>query len=336
MTRAGLATPVRPASVVPVGASGKVVGAAVLAVLSAAAVLVLHHVFVTTVTGQLLDQATLVGGRIGQRYVRAVTGSTLEVVSVAGVVGSVALVVVIGVARRRPWRAGLAALLVVGPSATTQLLKHVLLTRPELITAPDGSLANSLPSGHTTFAAAVSAGVLVVLPPRARPLGALLAAGYTATTGVATIAAGWHRASDPVAAVAVVGAWLGLVGVVVAWRSSFAPLAEVDPRAVSGWRVVVPVLVAVAVVGAAAWAASLAVLAPQAAAGAAITARPDLALAYAGGAAAVCASSATVFLAALVVLRPARRPSRRALGERGAPGATGPAGPADPVPAAPR
>ena len=332
MSPAGPPAPVRPASVVPVGA-GKVVGAAVMAVLSAAAVLVLHHLFVTTTAGQLLDQATLVGGRIGQRYVRAVTGSSLEVVSVAGVVVSVALVVVIGVARRRPWRAALAALLVVGPSATTQLLKHVLLTRPELITARDGSLANSLPSGHTTFAAAVSAGVLVVLPPRARPLGALAAAGYTAVTGVATIAAGWHRASDVVAAVAVVGAWLGAVGLVLAWRARVAPQAEVDPRAVSGWRLVVPALVVVAVVGAAAWAASLAVLAPQVGAGAAITVRRDLALAYAGGAAAVCASSAAVFVTALVVLRPSRRPSRRASARPGAPGATGPS---DPVPAAPR
>ena len=332
MTPATSPAPVRPASVVPVGA-GKVVGAAVMAVLSAAAVLGLHHAFVATTTGQLLDQATLVGGRIGQRYVRAVTGSSLEVVSVAGVVASVVLVVVIGVARRRPWRAALAALLVVGPSATTQLLKHVLLTRPQLITAPDGSLANSLPSGHTTFAAAVSAGVLVVLPPRARPLGALLAAGYTATTGVATIAAGWHRASDVVAAVAVVGAWLGAVGVALAWRARVAPRAEVDPRAVSGWRVVVPLLVAVAVVGAAAWAASLAVLVPQVAAGTAITARPGLALAYAGGAAAVCASSAAVFVTALLVLRPSRRRSRHAWRERAAPGAAGPAGT---VAAAPR
>ena len=331
MTRADAPARSRTASVVPVGAS-KVAGGAVMAAACAAGVLVLHHVFVATATGQVLDDATLVGGRIGQRYVRAATGSTLDLVSVAGVVVSVALVVVIGVARRRPWRAALAAVLVVGPSATTQLLKHVLLTRPDLVTFAAGSPQNSLPSGHTTFAGAVSAGVLVVLPPRARPLGALLVAGYTATTGVATVAAGWHRASDVVAAIAVVGAWLGLVGAVVAWRNRVAPLAEVDPRAVSGWRLAVPVLLVVAVVGAVVAAGALTVLVPRVGTSP-VTGRPELALAYAGGAAAICSSSAAVFVAALAVLRPSRRPSRRALGARGARGRADPAGP---VPVPPR
>lgn len=303
---------------------GKVVGAAVTALACAVVVLVLHHVFVTTLTGQVLDDATLVGGKIGRRYVPTAVGSVLDVVSEAGVVASVVLVLVIGIVRRRPWRAALAAMLVVGPSVTTQLLKHVVLSRPELMVGAAGSVDNSLPSGHTTFAGAVSAGVLVVLPPRARPLGALLAALYTATTGVATVVAGWHRASDVVAAIAVVGVWLGLAGAVVAWRNRVAPQPEVDPRAVSGWRLAVPVLLVIAVVGAVAAAGSLVLLASQVSGGEAFTRRDDLALAYAGGAAGICSVSAAVFLAGLAVLRPSRRRARRALGVAPAVGASAP------------
>lgn len=307
------AVPARRGAPASVAGVGKVVGAAVTALACAAAVLVLHQVFVTTLTGQVLDDATLVGGKIGQRYVRGGATAVLEVVSAAAVAVSVVLVLVIGIARRRPWRAALAAVLVLGPSVTTQLLKHVVLTRPDLLAGAAGSPANSLPSGHTTFAGAVSAGVLVVLPPRARPLGALLAALYTATTGVATVAVGWHRASDVVAAIAVVGAWLGLAGAVVAWRNRVAPLAEVDPRAVSGWRLAVPALLVVAVLGAVAAAGALAVLSAQVGGGT-FTARSDLALAYAGGAAGICSASAAVFLAGLAVLRPPRRRARRAAG----------------------
>ncbi len=273
----------------------------------AGAVLALHQVFVTTATGQLVDDATLSGGRIGQDYVSGAAYSVLWLVSAAGVVVSVALVVVIGVVRRRYRRAALAAVLVLGPTLTTQLLKRLVLDRPEL-TDVGGTVANTLPSGHTTFAGAVSAGILVALPPRARPLGALVAAAYTAATGIATIAVSWHRASDVVAAVVVVGAWLGAAAAVLALRRR-DPHAETDTRAVSGWRAVVPVLLVVAVLGTGAYTASMAALA---ASDLPVTGRAGLVLAYGGASSGVAGVSAAVFVAALLLLRPPRRVARRA------------------------
>ncbi len=290
---------------------GRVVAGLVMVLACAGTVLALHQVFVTTVTGQLVDDATLAGGRIGQDYVREAAFAVLWLVSAAGVVVSVALVVVIGVARRRYRRAALAAALVLGPTLTTQLLKHYVLQRPEL-TDVGGAIMNSLPSGHTTFAGALSAGILVALPPRARPLGALLAAAYTAATGIATVAVSWHRASDVVAAVAVVGAWLGLAAVVLAVRRG-ALTAETDTRAVSGWRAVVPVLLIVAVLGLAAYAVSMALLAGSSLP---VTGRAGLALAYGGSAGGVAGLSSAVFVAALLLLRPPRRRSRRVAGAR--------------------
>jgi hypothetical protein len=288
--------------------TGRVAGGLALALACAVGVLALHAAFVLTATGQLVDDATLVGGRIGQRYVEGFAEAVLDLVSVLGLVVAAGAVLLIGVVRRRLRRALLAVAVVLGPSATTQVLKRWLLERPDLADTA-GAAANSLPSGHTTFAAGVAAAVLVVLPPRARPAGAAVGAVYTAATGSATLAVGWHRASDVVAAVLVVGVWTGLVAALIALRDRVTPLAEAappaaGPRAGSGWRLVVPALTAAAVVLGllAAVAALVLAQAPLPAEG-----RPLLLVGYAGGVAAVAASASAVFVATLVVLRPAVR-----------------------------
>src|SRR5262249_47992480 len=71
---------------------------------------------------------------------------------------------------------------------------------------------NSLPSGHATVAASVAVALVLVLPPRARGIGALIGAGYAAFVGVATMSAGWHRPSDSIAAFLIVGLWAAVAG----------------------------------------------------------------------------------------------------------------------------
>ena len=100
------------------------------------------------------------------------------------------------------------AVLMAGATLTTQLLKYLVLYRPHLGTWPH--YGNTLPSGHTTAAAAASASLLFVVGPRARPLVAVLGALYTAATGWSTLIGQWHRPSDVVAAVFVVTAWFAL------------------------------------------------------------------------------------------------------------------------------
>ncbi len=273
-----------------------------LAVACAVGVVGLHAVFVLTATGQLVDDATLVGGSIGQRFVEDAAAAVLRLVSVLGLVVAAAVVLLIGVLRRRVRRALLAVAVVLGPTATTQVLKRWAFERPDLADTA-GAAANSLPSGHTTVAAAVAAAVLVVLPPRARPVGALAGAVSTAATGSATLAVGWHRASDVVAAVLVVGVWTGLVGALIAARDRSAPLREEPPAAVSGWRLVVPALAGAAVVAGAAAAAVVAALAGSALP---VEGRAGLLAAYAGAVLAIAGASSAVFLATLVVLRPRR------------------------------
>ena len=177
-------------------------------VLAAVGVWLTWRVFVGTAAGQRVDQAVFQGAAFGRTRLWAVAEPVLEIISVPYIAVVLALAVVIAIARRRWALAVQVALLMGGANLTTQLLKYVVLDRPDLGSTYVG--ANTLPSGHTTAAASVSAALVFVVPPRGRPWAAVLGAVYTAGTGVSTLIGRWHRPSDVVAAVLVVLAWSGV------------------------------------------------------------------------------------------------------------------------------
>jgi hypothetical protein len=82
----------------------------------------------------------------------------------------------------------------------TEILKLVLLERPELIATSLNSGENSYPSGHTTVGMAVCIAAMLVVPARLRIATALASGGIGAAFGIAVVAAGWHRPSDAVGA----------------------------------------------------------------------------------------------------------------------------------------
>ena len=173
------------------------------------------QLFVYRRHGQVLDTIALGGNWIGSDRVDGVVATVLSAVSVVSVLAATGVVAFIALARRRA-AVGLAAILIiVGSSLTAQLLKDHLV-RPDLGVDPERAEAgNSLPSGHSTVAASVAVALVLVLPPRARGIGALVGAGYAAVVGVATMSAGWHRPSDSVAAYLVVGVWAAVAGLVL-------------------------------------------------------------------------------------------------------------------------
>ncbi|QIK85035.1 phosphatase PAP2 family protein [Sanguibacter sp. HDW7] len=178
------------------------------------------RIFLGTAAGQRFDELALAGSEHGSSTLWHVAGPVLDVVSVAFIAVAVVVVLVIA-ALRRAWGLGLqVAVLVAGANLTTQVLKHDVLERADLgvLTQRPG---NSLPSGHTTVAASVAIALLLVVPRRARPYVALLGAAWTAATGVSTLVGQWHRPSDVLAALLVVGAWTGLV-------VAFTPRSAVD------------------------------------------------------------------------------------------------------------
>lgn len=188
---------------------GHVLGAAALWGAAAA----VGFVALRTTTGQWLDERALRQAHNAFPGLSERTGQLLDQLPWAvGLVCAVCLVV-LAVRSRRLAPAVLGAAVVVLSNATVQLLKRVVLDKPDL--GVQETLANSFPSGHTAAAAAAVAVVVLAAPARYRPVVALLGAGATTVAGVATMLNGWHRPSDIVAAVLVVTGWAALGGLVL-------------------------------------------------------------------------------------------------------------------------
>jgi hypothetical protein len=101
---------------------------------------------------------------------------------------------------------------VIGASCvTTELLKKVILTRPDLGIVDPLGLRPSYPSGHTTVAFSIAIAALLVTPSRYRSLVGVLGALYAIGVGVGVVATANHRPSDPIGAVMVVTAWSATV-----------------------------------------------------------------------------------------------------------------------------
>lgn len=171
-----------------------------------------YGIFVLTAGGQRVDQTAFDGSHLGRTRLWSLAHSVLEVVSVGFVVAVLVATVAIALVRRR-WLVTLqVAVVLAGANLCTQVLKKFLLARPDL--GVDGEFgippANTLPSGHTTVAAAATIAVVLVVPRRWRAGVALLGALYVAATGVSTLVGGWHRPSDVVAALFVTLAVVGL------------------------------------------------------------------------------------------------------------------------------
>lgn len=191
-----------------------------VAVASAAGFVEVWRFFVESLHGQQLDYVAITGNSIGRTRIEGIVSNTLNGISVLSLTVATGVIGFIALARRRVALAVGAVLLIGGANLTTQVLK-ALIYRPDLGVDPDRVAAgNSLPSGHTTIAASVAAAFVLVLPPKARPAGALVAAAFAALAGVATLSAGWHRPSDAVAALLIVGAWAAVAAlfIVVAQR----------------------------------------------------------------------------------------------------------------------
>src|SRR4029453_18585656 len=122
--------------------------AAVCLVLLAAVYLVAVH----TAWGQRIDDAAL-DGRTTRGGVQQATTRLLDTISVSSLVLGTGAVVVIALARHRPHLALTAVVVILGANVSTQLLKKVILDRPDLGVHEDAhEMSNWFPSGHATVA----------------------------------------------------------------------------------------------------------------------------------------------------------------------------------------
>ena len=178
-----------------------------------------YLVTVRTSYGRLFADASLRGAVLSRsRFSDAIEG-TLGVITVAFLLAAVALISVIALLRLR--RAlGLAAVgVLILSNVSAQLLKSFVLERPDLgLRESAPATLNSLPGGHSTAAFSVAVALLLVVPARTRGLVALAGGAYSILVALATMVAGWHRASDSVAAFLLVGLWVGVAaGAIVAF-----------------------------------------------------------------------------------------------------------------------
>lgn len=180
--------------------------ATVVAVLALWGVWATWDTFVRSAGGQRADQLALEGAARGRGVLWELAEPLLGVVSTSFVGLGLAAAVILALAQGRWWLAAQVAILVAGSNLTTQVLKHAVLDRPALLDVSRAGI-NTLPSGHTTVAASVAAGLLIAVPRRWRPVVAVAGAAYTGATGVSTLIGQWHRPADVVAAILVVLTW---------------------------------------------------------------------------------------------------------------------------------
>ncbi|MFC0265241.1 phosphatase PAP2 family protein [Alloscardovia macacae] len=187
-----------------------VIASAVLSVLGLLAAASVFYVGVWTLTGQYFD--SWMWSQMAQiypsfeRYVPVIFTDSHWIIGVS--VGMIVAAFAFAIARKRFWTAGTMIVFMIVAFGSSFILKRVL-PRPVLDSfIPDP--ANSAPSGHTAFT--MIAGVLLVMavPRVLRALATLWAMIFSTAVGVMVIYDGWHRPTDALTAILLVGA-LGLL-----------------------------------------------------------------------------------------------------------------------------
>lgn len=181
-----------------------------LLALAATALVLLVLVYllgVRTTWGQRLD-ATALRGRTALRPRAIDTASQLlDTISVSSLILIGGLIVLIALARRRPLLSLGAGVVIAGASITTEILKRIVLARPDLGVVDALGPRASFPSGHTTVALSLAVGALLVAPSRHRAVVGVVGSLYAVGIGIGVVATANHRPSDPIGAVMVVTVW---------------------------------------------------------------------------------------------------------------------------------
>ena len=192
-----------------------------LAVASAVALFATIRFALNSQRGQSWDQsalASLYAGPDAKRHLLSLLGY----VSIGTAAAALVICAVLAMVQGRIRLAIAAAVIIAGANVTTQVLKHNILERPDL----GFSTLNSLPSGHTTVVTSVVLATLLVVPGPMRTLFTIAGSFAVTLTGASTVAAGWHRPGDIIAALAVCLVWSSLVAAFVGATTTGDSLVE--------------------------------------------------------------------------------------------------------------
>ncbi len=118
----------------------------------------------------------------------------------------------IALARGRPRLAVAVIALLAATSVSSQVLK-ALLEYPRYIGVVDGPTPSpaAFPSGHATAAMSIALAGVLVAPPRARLLAAILGLAFALAVSFSIVTLGWHFSSDVVGGFLVATFWALIV-----------------------------------------------------------------------------------------------------------------------------
>ncbi|MBW3067977.1 phosphatase PAP2 family protein [Actinomyces sp. 594] len=177
-------------------------------------------------TGQAMEQAAFAGSLIGARFVSDHARSLLHIVSLPAAIGLVLVVLVGALWRGSRRRALWAAIAVVAINLSTQVLKYLVLWRPDYGLSQRFGGMNTLPSGHTAMAASAAVALILVTRPQWRSGAAGAGALLAAAMGYSTLVCQWHRPGDVIAALLLATAWGSLAVAGGAWADEEETTAE--------------------------------------------------------------------------------------------------------------
>jgi membrane-associated phospholipid phosphatase len=195
----------------------------------------MYTLTVWTTAGQQIEDTGMVFS-IGT-YPRSASPWTAvyDSINVVSLAGGLALLLLLGYRRNRPKRGRIAVGIVVVSLTIAELLKRVILPRPNLAGGGKWLHYPSFPSGHTTIALGFTVAALSLSSARHRPLVALVGWVYSVLMGVSLLATANHRLGDVLGSCVLITAMS--IGVHHLARPSTNPdsPASVSPAQVARW-----------------------------------------------------------------------------------------------------
>lgn len=186
---------------------------------------------VWTPAGQRFEDTVLAGASLAtDGEEQSLATWVLKLVSTPTLALAASVVFAIGLARRRP-SLGILGVGVIAASVVTAEIVRRSASRPVLLLHGTRREDQSFPSGHTATAMSAMFALILVVPQRFRVYTLIVAAPWAIGTGVATVAAGWHRPSDTTGSEIIALFYACVAIAVLARRCS---VREATPRATRG------------------------------------------------------------------------------------------------------
>ena len=220
------------------------------AIVWAALLIAGYLLFVNTAWGHTVDNAAFSGRRAIARAIIDYDHCILGAVRFATVALAALVILFIGVTRRTPLVAIIAAAGFACAVAGAELLKHGLPWHA--LVPSDAHLATQFqrgtyPSGHTTVGTSLAMALLLVSSARWRPWLAVPAGFMSASFATGVVFAGWHRPSDALGGIVWAGLCMSIAAVaaVVLRGREIRPI-ERAPHALVGSAALAIVVLAIA------------------------------------------------------------------------------------------